>query len=73
VNLGRPAHCPRGRGADTLGGVSKTEILLWIVALFILEVNHLKWIWWEFWTCRSCSVVHKDCSCGNTSRWVMYL
>jgi hypothetical protein len=56
-----------------LGSVSKTEILLWIVALFVLEVNHLKWIWWEFWTCRACSVAHKDCACGQTSRWVMYL
>ncbi len=71
--MGRSAHCRRDRYADTLGGVSKTEILLWIVALFILEVNHLKWIWWEFWTCRGCAVAHKDCACGRTSRWVMYL
>jgi len=25
--------------------VSRAEILLWIVALFVLEVTHLKWIW----------------------------
>jgi hypothetical protein len=56
-----------------LDDVSQTQILLWIVALLVLEVNHLKWIWWEFWACRSCSVVHKDCSCGSTSHWVMYL
>jgi len=56
-----------------LDSVSKTEILLWIVALAILEVNHLKWIWWEFWTCRGCTVAHKDCACGQTSRWLMYL
>ena len=31
--------------------VTHTAILLWIIALFVLEVNHLKWIWWEFWTC----------------------
>lgn len=71
--MGRPAHCRFGSGADTLVGVSRTEILLWIVALFLLEVNHLKWIWWEHWQCRSCAAVHKDCSCGHTSRWVMYL
>jgi hypothetical protein len=53
--------------------VSRTEILLWIVALFVLEVNHLKWIWWEFWDCRSCTAKHKDCACGATSRWLMYL
>jgi hypothetical protein len=59
--------------ADTLASVSRTEILIWIVALFVLEVNHLKWIWWENWRCRACTVVHKDCSCGQTSRWIMYL
>jgi hypothetical protein len=56
-----------------LDSVSRTEILLWIVALFVLEVNHLKWIWWEFWDCRRCTVKHKDCSCGATSRWIMYI
>jgi hypothetical protein len=60
-------------GADTLEVVSRTEILLWIAALFMLEVNHLKWIWWEHWSCRACTVKHKDCSCGQTSRWIMYL
>jgi hypothetical protein len=71
--LGRSAHCRWRKHADTLEDVSQTTILLWILALFILEVNHLKWIWWEFWTCRTCTVAHKDCTCGKTSRWVMYL
>jgi hypothetical protein len=53
--------------------VSRTEILLWIIALFVLEVNHLKWIWWEYWACRGCQVKHKDCSCGETARWLMFL
>lgn len=52
--------------------MSHTEILLWIVALFVLEVNHLKWIWWEHWSCSSCTRTHKDCACGTT-KWVMYL
>ena len=56
-----------------MDSVSQTQILLWIVALFVLEVNHLKWIWWEYWACRRCTVKHKDCSCGATNRWVMYL
>jgi len=56
-----------------LDSVSRTEILLWIVALFVLEVNHLKWIWWEHWSCRACTQKHKDCACGATARWVMYL
>jgi hypothetical protein len=71
--LGRAAHCSRPRFADTVDSVSRTETLLWIVALLILEVNHLKWIWWEHWDCRSCAVKHKDCACGSTARWIMYL
>jgi hypothetical protein len=71
--LGRPAHCRSDSDADTVSTVSQTQILLWIVALFVLEVNHLKWIWWEHWSCRACTVKHKDCACGSTSRWVMYL
>jgi hypothetical protein len=71
--LGRTAHCPAAHSADTLVSVSQTEILLWILALFVLEVNHLKWIWWEHWDCRGCSTKHKDCACGSTARWIMYL
>ena len=52
--------------------MSRTQILLWIVALFVLEVNHLKWIWWENWACGRCSAKHKDCRCGTT-KWIMYL
>ena len=71
--MGRSAHLRLPQGADTLGAVSRTEILLWIVALFLLEVNHLKWIWWEHWSCRACTVKHKDCACGSTRAWVMFL
>ena len=56
-----------------LAGVSRTVVLLWILALMALEIQHLKWIWWEYWDCRSCSVKHKDCACGATRRWVMFL
>ncbi|MFN2629530.1 MAG: hypothetical protein ABR569_12970 [Gaiellaceae bacterium] len=52
--------------------MSRTEILLWIVTLFVLEVNHLKWIWWENWNCRHCTRKHMDCACEST-KWVMYL
>jgi hypothetical protein len=71
--LGRAAHCPTLRIADTLKDVSQTQTLLWILALFVLEVQHLKWIWWEHWSCRNCSTKHKDCGCGSTARWLMYL
>jgi hypothetical protein len=53
--------------------VSRTVVLLWILALFALEVQHLKWIWWEHWSCRRCSAKHKDCACGATRTWLMYL
>ena len=56
-----------------MGSVSRTVILLWIVALFVLEVNHLKWIWWEHWNFRHCSAKHKDCGCGATARWKMFI
>ena len=52
--------------------VSRTAILLWIMALFVLEINHLKWIWWEHWDCRDCRRKHRDCGC-DTTKWVMYL
>jgi hypothetical protein len=53
--------------------MSRTAILLWILALLLLEVQHLKWIWWEHWDCRGCSSKHKDCGCGATRSWVMFL
>ena len=71
--MGRPAHCLSESTADTVITVSQTQILLWIVALFVLEVNHLKWIWWEYWDCRRCSTKHKDSGCGATARWIMFL
>ena len=71
--MGRTAHCRAAQSADTLVGVSQTQTLLWILALFVLEVNHLKWIWWEHWDCRGCSTKHKDCACGSTARWIMFL
>lgn len=51
--------------------MSRTEILLWIVALLLLELNHLRWIWWEYWRCRDCGREHKRCDCRV--KWVMYL
>ena len=43
-------------------------ILLWIVALLVLEVMHLRWIWWEHWQCRRCHTVNRHCSCGRAER-----
>jgi hypothetical protein len=51
--------------------LSQTQILLWCIALIILEVNHLKWIWWTYWECAKCGRKHKDCGCS--SKWIMFL
>jgi hypothetical protein len=51
--------------------VSQTQILLWCIALIVLELNHLKWIWWTYWECGKCGRKHKDCGCG--SKWIMFL
>jgi hypothetical protein len=61
------------RSCVTVGGVSKAVVLMWIIALLVLEIQHLKWIWWERWSCRGCTAKHKDCGCGATPMWVMYL
>ncbi len=51
--------------------MSHTQILLWCIALIVLELNHLKWIWWTYWECGKCGRKHKDCGCG--SKWIMFL
>jgi hypothetical protein len=44
-----------------------------IVGLFVLEIYHLKWLWWEHWRCRTCRTEIKHCSCGPLPRWFTYL
>ena len=44
------------------------QIMLWIVALLVLEVMHLRWIWYEHWHCRRCHAVNRHCSCGRAER-----
>jgi len=51
--------------------LSNGEILLWCTALIVLEVQHLKWIVWEHWTCRRCGVKHSEC--GHLRRAMLYL
>ena len=43
--------------------VSETGITLWILALFLLEIQHLKWIAWEYWDCRRHGVKNSECRC----------
>jgi hypothetical protein len=51
--------------------VTRDELLFSIAALIAVELNHLKWIWWNFWQCSKCTRAHKDCGCS--SKWLMYL
>ncbi len=50
---------------------SRTELLAWIVALLVIEVLHLKWIWLSEWSCRRCTRKNLECDC--TGRWTKYL
>jgi len=51
--------------------LSKTELLASIMALLILEVLHLKWIWLSEWSCRRCNRKNLECACSG--RWTRYL
>jgi hypothetical protein len=50
---------------------TQTQLLAWIVALFVLEVLHLKWIWLSEWSCGRCHQKNLECACAG--RWVKYL
>ena len=41
--------------------MSDGQILIWCAALIALELQHLKWIVWEHWTCRRCGRKHREC------------
>jgi hypothetical protein len=51
--------------------VSRTQVLIAILGLILLELNHLKWIWWEHWHCGRCGSKNRDCACST--KWIMYL
>ena len=65
----------RNRGEEGLGiplPAGRVQLFAAILALIVLEVNHLKWIWWTYWDCRRCGRKNADCgACGRT--WLMYL
>jgi hypothetical protein len=48
--------------------LSHNEILFWILCLIALEVAHLKWIWWQFWSCSRCGARNHHCACGRARR-----
>ena len=51
--------------------MGQTEILIWCVALIVLEIQHLKWIVWENWNCRRCGIKHREC--GHLDRLMTFL
>ena len=59
------AYCGCPRPAGYGWEMNDGQILLWCVALIALELQHLKWIVWEHWTCRRCGVKHRECGHGS--------
>ncbi len=47
------------------------QILFTIAFLIVVELNHLKWIWWTYWTCSRHACAHAECGCG--AKWLLYL
>jgi len=56
----------------TLFGMPRPLLLASILGMILLELNHLRWLWWENWSCRRCGVKYKDCAYGHR-KWIMYL
>jgi hypothetical protein len=50
--------------------LTRTELLAGIVAMIVLELYHLKWIWLSEWSCARCSRRNLECSCDR--RWMRY-
>jgi hypothetical protein len=47
-------------------------LLFAIVCMIVLEMQHLRWIWWEYWDCRGCGVKNKNCACEKF-RWQLWV
>jgi hypothetical protein len=50
--------------------VPRGLLFLCIVVLILVELTHLKWIWWNQWVCRKHARVRRECGCN---KWVMFL
>jgi hypothetical protein len=51
--------------------LTPSEVLAGLVAMIVLELYHLKWIWLSEWSCAKCSRRNLDCGCSG--RWTRYL
>jgi hypothetical protein len=55
-----------------LARVSTGLLLFAIVSMIVLEIQHLRWIWWEYWVCRDCGVKNKHCACRRF-KWQIWI
>jgi hypothetical protein len=69
--MGRLALEPPARSCD-LHRVSQTQLLVAIAILIVVEINHLKWIWWTQWECRTCKAKNRDCPCNDKWKWMVW-
>ena len=52
--------------------VSQGLLLFSILCMIVLELQHLRWIWWEHWDCRDCGAKNKHCGCQKF-RWQLWV
>ena len=52
--------------------VSQGLLLFSILSMIVLELQHLRWIWWEHWDCRDCGAKNKHCGCQKF-RWQLWV
>ena len=69
--MGRLALESHGVECDGLM-MSQTQLLVAITVLIVVEINHLKWIWWTQWQCRACGVKNRDCGCTDKWKWMVW-
>ena len=60
----------RFRQRRTVHVLTRTELLTSILAMVVLELYHLKWIWLSEWNCGKCARKNLDCGCSG--RWIKY-
>ena len=52
--------------------MSRGLLFFAIVTMIVLEIQHLRWIWWEYWNCKMCGTKNKHCACDRF-RWQLWL
>jgi hypothetical protein len=52
--------------------VSEGLLLFAIASMIVLEFQHLRWIWWEYWDCGTCGAKNKHCACDRF-KWQVWI